>query len=158
MLPARNYYQRKTIELWKHQAITGLLLLIVIGFIFYIANRAYVQAYNNSFLSPLSEITTVYVTVYELPQTIEEEIRAVFGKDAEDAIKVAKCESGMRADAKNHNNNGSSDGGVFQINSVHGIRAKWLSNPSINIRVAKQLFDEQGWTPWRYSYWCHGVK
>jgi len=86
------------------------------------------------------------------------EIREVFGKDAEGMLKVAKCESGIRAKAiNNKNKNGSNDSGVFQINSVHGIPQRYLLNSSINIRVAKQLFDAQGYEPWRSSNSCHHI-
>lgn len=92
----------------------------------------------------------VPVEVPRLPQTIEEEIRAVFGKDAEKALKVFQCESGLRPKAYNKNTNGSIDVGLAQINSIHGVNKRFLENPSINIRVAKQLFDEQGGSfgPW----------
>lgn len=87
--------------------------------------------------------------ILEPEMTVEDKIRLVFEDDAEDALKIAKCESGLRADAWNENTNGSVDVGVFQINSVHGIRAKWLLNDEVNIRVAKQIFDEQGgWHAW----------
>ena len=82
------------------------------------------------------------------PRTNEDIIREVFGEDSDRAIQIAKCESGLRSDAWNENTNGSVDVGLFQINSVHGVRAKWLLNPDINIQVAKQLFDEQGFNPW----------
>ena len=78
----------------------------------------------------------------------------------EKAVKIFECESGLRADAVNNSNkNGTADVGIPQINTVHGIRAKWLKNPSISIRVAKQLYDEQGgWSAWYSSYSCHGIK
>jgi len=91
---------------------------------------------------------------------IEQEIYEVFGEENyEDAIKVFTCESGLRIDAVGKNTNGTFDTGIPQINSIYGIRAKWLKNPTIAIRVAKQLFDEHGgWGPWYSSYKCHGVK
>lgn len=83
--------------------------------------------------------------------TVEEYIKEVFGADAERAIGVAKCESGLRKNAINKaNRNGSVDHGVFQINSVHtkkrgeDFKTDWKAN----VRVAKQIFDEQGFRPW----------
>lgn len=91
---------------------------------------------------------------------IEKEIHEVFGEEWEKALKIFECESGLNPKAINKSNsNGTIDSGLAQINSVHGIRAKWLKNPSISIRVAKQLYDEQGgWGAWYSSYSCHGIK
>lgn len=113
-------------------------------------------------LSPLSD-TQVYAQEESTPsptpnpqQLVIEEIREVFGKNADDAIKVFSCESGLKSKCNDGlNKNGSVDCGVGQINTVHGINRKWLLKPEINIRVAKQLFDEQGWNPWRSSNNCH---
>lgn len=78
-------------------------------------------------------------------------ILEIFGKDADRAIWVAKCESGLRKDAYNgSNSNSTADYGVFQINSVHqkrfgqGYMVDWKEN----VRVAKKIFDEQGFSPW----------
>ena len=78
-------------------------------------------------------------------------ILEVFGKDADRAIWMAKCESGLRKNAYNgSNSNGTADYGVFQINSVHqkrfgqGYMVDWKEN----VRVAKKIFDEQGFYPW----------
>ena len=91
---------------------------------------------------------------------IEEEILEVFGEEHfGKALKVFKCESGLDPKAINKANpNGTIDVGIPQINTVHGIAIKWLENYEIAIRVAKQLYDEQGWSPWHYSYNCHGIK
>lgn len=89
-------------------------------------------------------------------QLIEQEIRLVFGKAGDTAVKVARCESGLNPQAKNKI---SSARGLFQImQSWHKIDQKWLFNPNINILVAKQLYDEQGWNPWEASRWCWGGK
>jgi hypothetical protein len=94
---------------------------------------------------------------YRLPDTIEREIKAVFGNDGDDAIKVARCESGLRPQVCNDglNSNGTVDCGVFQVNSIHGVNRKWLQDRGINIRVAFGLFKDQGWEPWRSSNKCH---
>lgn len=90
------------------------------------------------------------------PPSIEEitsHIRQVFGKQADNAIAVSKCESGLRYDATNRNTNGTTDSSIFQINSIHtpefGDRFKtdWMEN----IRVAKVLFDRRGWKDWYSS-------
>jgi hypothetical protein len=84
------------------------------------------------------------------------EIKEVFGKDGDDAVRVFTCESKLKSKCNDGlNKNGSVDCGIAQVNSVHGVSRKWLLKPEINIRVAKQLFDEQGWNPWRSSNSCH---
>jgi len=92
--------------------------------------------------------------------TIEKEIYEVFGEEEyKNALKVFTCESGLNPEAVGKNSNGTFDVGLSQINSIHGIKAKWLKNPAIAIRVAKQLFDEHGgWGPWYSSYDCHGIR
>jgi len=83
-------------------------------------------------------------------KSIEELIREVFGDNADRAIEIARCESGLRSVCNDGvNSNGSVDCGIFQINSIHGVRSKWLLNPDINIRVAYQIFTEQG----NFSAW-----
>lgn len=95
------------------------------------------------------EIVTV-----KIPQTNEEIIRSVFGDKADEALKVAKCESGMNPKAKNKD---SSARGLFQVLSyTHGIRQDWLFDPLINSLVAKQLYDNRGnWGAWAASNGCH---
>lgn len=84
-------------------------------------------------------------------QLILEYIVEVFGDDADRAIWVAKCESGLKASAINdQNRNGTVDYGVFQVNSVHiktygtGFTKSWKEN----VDVAKKIFDQQGFKPW----------
>ena len=97
----------------------------------------------------------------ETPKSeVEQEIYEVFGEEYySEAVRIFKCESGLNPEAVGVNNNGTIDVGIPQINSIHGIRAKWLKNPAIAIRVGKQLFDEhEGWGPWYSSYDCHGIR
>lgn len=75
-------------------------------------------------------------------------IEEAFGDQADTAKQIAFCESGIRAEATNKNKNGTTDTGIFQINSIHQIPEKYLKDPLINIRVAKVLYDRQGWNPW----------
>lgn len=129
------------------------LLVLVINIVW---RNLPVQA---EFASPASDLVVIerevekVVEVPRLPQSIEDEICAVFGSHCSDALKVARCESGLNAKSANKT---SSARGLFQVmSSVHGIREKWLYNPHINIQVAKMLFDASGWEPWRASNNCH---
>lgn len=85
-------------------------------------------------------------------EQIKEFIDEVFGKDAELFKRIAECESHYKTDARS-----SMDAwGVFQIHyPAHKIPIKWLKNWKINVLIAKQLYDEQGLTPWEpYSGHC----
>jgi len=69
-------------------------------------------------------------------------------------IRIAKCESGLREDAININRNKSWDGGVYQINSIHKVPAKYVFDYQYNIDFAYKLFLAQGFGPWSASKRC----
>jgi len=97
-----------------------------------------------------------------LPPTVVEAIRYGFGdlgeKIVQEAIKVGRCESGLRETAVNSkNNNKSVDSGIFQINSVHGVPTRFLKDLRINVAMARELYDDQKWQPWASSGKCHGL-
>lgn len=80
-------------------------------------------------------------------------IKQTFGEDSEDAIAIAKCESGLRPNAINHNTdaNQTTDYGVFQINDHwQGVdNTNFLFDYKINILMAKAIFDGRGnWSAW----------
>jgi hypothetical protein len=81
--------------------------------------------------------------------SIPEMIRDVFGKHADEAMRVARCESHFRPDAVSH----AGAVGVFQIQRVHDwrvkkVRGKDLHDPFTNVRVAYSLMKDEGWRPW----------
>jgi len=69
-------------------------------------------------------------------------------------IRIAKCESGLREEAVNKNRNGTIDGGVFQINSVHKQKLSNVFDFRFNIDYAYKLFLAQGFSPWNASKKC----
>lgn len=86
-------------------------------------------------------------------------IRKTFPEDAQRAMAVAECESGLKPTAYNPNNaNGSTDGGLFQLNSTHDKRLKELGldkwDAEDNATFARILYDESGWRPWVCA-WRH---
>ena len=90
----------------------------------------------------------------EPPKGTEDYIRYVFGDHADEALKVAYCESKFRAKAVG----GLGERGVFQLHPIHRARIaklglEWddMFNAHRNTDVAKILFDEQGWGIWS----CH---
>lgn len=94
------------------------------------------------------------------PLTSEQEeiiefIKQTFGKDnADDAIAIAKCESGLRPKAVNHNtdSNQTIDYGLFQINNhwQEIDNTSFLFDYKINTLMAKKIFDNRGgnWSAW----------
>ena len=70
----------------------------------------------------------------------------------EQAIEVARCESGLNPGAVSP---GGGNWGLFQINTVHKARVAkvgwgWheIVHPWQNATVAADLWAEQGWGPW----------
>ena len=71
---------------------------------------------------------------------------------ADQAIMVAisKAESGFNTGATHVNNDGSTDRGVMQINSIHKQfdPIRLLADPQYNMNAAKSIFDGQGLHAW----------
>ena len=86
-------------------------------------------------------------------ERIKREIRTVFPENAEQMIKVAKCESSLIPDIEGP----TDDHGIFQIHvpshrdRIEGID---LYDPAENIRFARKLYDESGLRPWSASKNC----
>jgi Transglycosylase SLT domain len=82
-------------------------------------------------------------------EEIQAKICQVFTSNCQEALIIAKNESGFRPWAVSKTN----DYGVFQINCrwqkrrVGGDCNKFL-DVDTNIRIAKQIYNEQGWNPW----------
>lgn len=86
-------------------------------------------------------------------------IKKIWGRDWKIGVAIATCESGLNSKAFNPNNsNGSTDTGLFQINSVHGWSKEELLNPIANAGIAYEKFVHQGTNPWYSSAKCWGVK
>jgi len=80
------------------------------------------------------------------PRSVEQMIRDRWPDEHEDrAVRIAKCESGLVATARNRH---SSASGVFQMIKAHW-QGRW--NPfdaKANIEGAYQLWLRSGWRPW----------
>ena len=142
-------YHRKTIAKWHFDALALTLITLLVGILLYsFKNATKAQA----IISPVGSTIVVEVPVYVEPVTIEDKIRAEFGDDAGVMLRVAFCESSMNPNAKNKTSTAT---GLFQVMaSVHNVGRNWLTDPDINIKIAKQLFDKQGLKPWEASRWC----
>lgn len=80
-------------------------------------------------------------------------IRETFHEDPHTAVAIATCESGLHVGAYNGNNkNGSTDGGLWQINSVHDKELARLGldkfNPVDATKYARILYERNGWNDW----------
>lgn len=70
----------------------------------------------------------------------------------EKAIAVAQCESGLNPAAVSSR---GANVGLFQINTVHkpmvqqmGYQWDQMTDPYVNAKVARELFNDRGWAPW----------
>ena len=73
------------------------------------------------------------------------------GQDLQIAVAIAFAESSFDTAAINHDSNGSSDYGLWQINSTHGYdSALLLSSPQYNANAAFRIYTSAGRTfsPW----------
>lgn len=90
---------------------------------------------------PIAEVTNIAY--------MQQRICEVFGEQCENALIIAKYESGF----KNNIVSKTNDYGLFQLNCrwqgrrVGGDCTKFFDFET-NLRVAKQIYDEQGWNPW----------
>jgi hypothetical protein len=150
-----NQYKYRYLDHWQYNFICYIAFVIVLVLFFYT---------DSIILSPVSnrhkftvEANEQLITTTPTPTiepSIEQKIRETFGDQADEAIKVARCESNLRPDAMNPNSTAT---GLFQIMaSVHGVRRDWLTNPDVNIEIAKELYDASGWNPWNASKHCWG--
>lgn len=64
-------------------------------------------------------------------------------------VAIGGAESGWKVDATHTNDNGTTDDGWLQINSVHGYdRARLRSDPVYTARAGKAIYQKQGLAAW----------
>ncbi len=100
---------------------------------------------------------TVLIEISYTQEGIERRIEEEF-RDAPIMLKVARCESSLKADAYNPKNN-SHDRGIFQISEkYHGEEMKELgidpTDVADNIKYARILYDRNGTKDWTASKEC----
>lgn len=148
------FHHRKTVPQWAYQAclVSNTVLLLIIYT--QVLNHKAQADYTNNLIKPevtITEHRTETVVKYVVPETIEEKIKATFPEDPDTAVRIAKCESGMRPNAFNGSNtNGSTDSGLMQINSIHGVSKHMLMDVDINLAVARVIYERAGnsFSPW----------
>ena len=80
-------------------------------------------------------------------------IEKTFPEDSATALRIVACESGFSPTAHNpHNNDGTTDGGLWQINDVHNRELERLGldkyNPVDATKYARMLYEKNGWNDW----------
>ena len=70
------------------------------------------------------------------------------GADLVRAVKVALAESGGKTTAVGHNKNGTSDRGLWQLNSQTMPDDSIAFDPVASTRFAAALWRRRGWAPW----------
>lgn len=134
----------RTLPAYQYSALVVLLSTVILALI----AGLYEAKHPTVLISPLS--AKEYVTVEKViekkvfvePESIEDKIRHAFPENPDLAVRVAKCESGLNPKAVNKT---SSARGLFQVmQSWHKIDQKWLFDPTINILVARRLYNESG--------------
>lgn len=104
------------------------------------------------------EASTFKTLSLKAKETIKNSICETFGNNCNQAVRIASCENSSFSMVRvGHNKNGSFDSGPFQINSVHQKRfgTAFTTDVFKNIKVAYQIYKEQGWRPWYSSNNCH---
>lgn len=148
----------------KHLKWIGVAWLIFLIALIVINSRMTV---TYEYVSPLVEAKASEVEDFKMSYKVKEkdsenptwqEVVSIIVEEFDDlgtevtmqALKIAKCESGFRYDAYNDGNlNGSNDGGVFQINSIHKQSDEVRFTARQNIRWAKEKYERDGnWNAW----------
>ena len=114
---------------------------------------------NTWYYTAEAKVVEPLVEVVWDEEQIKEKIDEVF-PDAPVMREIARCESQFVADAENTtlNKDGSTDGGVFQLNSIHDAELERLGfdkwEPEDNIAFARILYERNGLRDWRGSRHC----
>jgi len=107
------------------------------------------------------ESKAIQIEISYTKERIIEKVRQAF-LDAPIMLEVAKCESQYKITAHNTtlNTDGTTDGGIFQLNSIHDEELTLLGlnkfDPEDNIKFARILYDRSGLRPWNSSKDCWG--
>lgn len=109
--------------------------------------------------APKKRVVPVYVPPPDHIDAVLVEKAAVYGVDVALARKVAFCESRWAVHAHNtKNRDGSNDGGLMQINSVHlpELHARGLDRFDLEdgVEFAMILMARNGTRDYKASEWC----
>lgn len=169
-----NQHQYKHKLNLSKEAQRDICLLIAIMALLFCGGREYVR--NNPVISPCDE-SGCFVSKIEA-QEIEAriELRQLLKDQANptkaniisyiarkwekhgtaETVKAINCfysESGLNTEAYGYNNNGTSDYGIAQINTIHGMSVTDMKDYRKNIDKAHDIYMRRGWSAW-YGKLC----
>lgn len=108
---------------------------------------------NSSLTEQLLELRTDVL----LPTEAQHDMgRYVYGRFKEEfgsavarqALRIVSCESSWNAKAKHTNTNLSTDYGLWQLNSIHGIADDVRLDPYQSTELAINMYRVSGFSPW----------
>lgn len=152
-MSAKESYKR-----WNNLIVLSIGGGIIIGLllnVWYTHNSAPVmyqvaEAYDHP-IEPEEEVILIEAHINWTPERIEQEIRETFPETQNTAVAVAKCESGLRADAVGPTN----DRGIMQIHepSWHAVAvrlgyADYATDVADNLSMARYIYERNGWNAW----------
>lgn len=108
----------------------------------YSKNLAMMSLLKNSMITA-STLFLLLLHTYYIPAPI-----------AAKMVCIAYEESKFKTDAINYNTNGTTDSGLFQINSVWANKCDNLFNLNDNIECAIVVYKQQGLTAWSTHKKC----
>jgi hypothetical protein len=114
---------------------------------------AYAPTIEKAYAAPVFQAPALNPNVDQREQ-VKDLIKKIWGKDSWVGLNIARCESGFRPEALNHNSNGTWDQSIFQINTVHQMPE--MMNVVANISYAYTIYLAQGTAPWESSKKCWG--
>lgn len=143
---------------WSMMA--GIVLPIMGDAFFNTASVHVVEIAQASISEPVAETVLIESVVDWTPERIEQEIRKTFPEDPETAVKIAKCESGLRTNIQSQHRlsyGQEKSFGVFQIHAPDWEKValrlgydNYKTNPEDNIAMARYIYDSAGktWRDW----------
>lgn len=167
-LSGSNQHKKHVHRVFGLKVKTWVTILVILGLVFIVGVPLFLSHFYQKKLNSYTIGYKVYAQTAEretevIPTLADAKtrtamisiIKRIWRKDWKIGVAISRCESGLRPDAVNrYNRNGSTDAGLFQINSVHGWSERDLISPVANVGVAYSLYREQGTNPWVSSQRC----
>lgn len=114
--------------------------------------------YVGSLFIGVAIATTTPSTIYlEAPSQpvevidVEQMVRQTFPEDPDTAVAIAFAESSLNLEAVNPEQHEGCKGsiGLMQIACIHYEGdTDDLKNPVLNLKIARKLYEKEGWRPW----------
>ena len=155
MSPARNVRERGT---WKAAATLAIAVALSVGNIAGCVGGALDAPLSAPATAAEREPAPMKQPLGSEPKkkqrkrkrpTVEQMIHSEFGARGDDAVRIARCESKLDPQARSH----AGAAGVFQLMPVHSwrvakVKGKHLYDARTNVKVARHLHQDEGWSPW----------